>query len=422
VPVTLAPAKFTITPGATVAIVINAALFEAVSNNTSLPQGFLDLAKLSPVARANALAQLAGEAGTAVAPAGIQAMNSFLRLVLNPFAGDRLVDFIDEPVEPETIVFKDPVTPRSPNNLFFDSQVRGPSGAPEPRRWSIWGAAYGGHSTVDGSVFAGSHKRSVRNLGIAAGLDYLITPNTVVGFALGGGRTDFGLANGFGGGSSNMIQTAAYSFTRFGAAYFSTAIAYAGHWIETDRKLTFADDRLSADFFANNLGARVEGGYRFELPGLGSTQFGLTPYAALQGQAFWTPSYRESSSGSSPFALAYHGRQTDVVRTEIGAWFDHTIPLENAALALRARGAWARDHYFSGPATVAVEFQSLPDSRFKVKGAEPATDFALLSVGASVKFKDGWSFDARFDGEWGFHSREVKSQAFAGMGTLRYTW
>jgi uncharacterized protein with beta-barrel porin domain len=416
VPVTLAPVKITITPGATVAIVINSAFFEAVSNNSSLPQGFLDLAKLSPVERANALAQLAGEAGTAVAPAGIQAMNSFLRLVLNPFAGNRLLDFIGEPVKPETIVFKDPVNPQSPNS------VRGPFGAPDQRRWSIWGAAHGGHSSVDGKTLAGSHERSVSTVSIATGLDYLITPNTVVGFALGGGHTDFGLANGFGDGSSNMIQTAAYSFTRSGPAYLSTALAYTAHWTKTARKLTFADERLTADVFANNAGARVEGGYRFELPGLGSTQFGLTPYAALQGQAFWMPSYRESGSGSSPFALAYDARRTEVGRIEIGAWFDHTIPLDNAALVMRARAAWAHDHYFSDPATVAVKFQSLPNWPFKIKGAEPATDFALLSVGASVQFIDGWSFDARFDGDLGFRSGELSSRTFAGMGTLRYIW
>ena len=437
VPVTVAPAEATITPAATVTNVINASFFEAVRTNSTLPQGFLDLATLSPVAQANALAQLAGEAGTAVAPAGIQAMNSFLRQVLNPFAGDRLLDFIGERVGPGPLVVKAlgyaPVSPQSPNRLFSDPRVRGPAaGAPEPRRWALWGAAYGDHNRVDGNALAGSHDRSVSNFSIATGLDYRVTPNTVVGFAIAGGGTKFGLANGFGGGSSEMIQAAAYSFMRFGAAYVSTALAYSGHWTETDRTLTFANDRLSADFFANDVGARVEGGYRFKLQGLGSTQFGLTPYVALQGQAFWTPSYRETGSGSSPFALAYDARKADVGRTEIGAWFDHTIPLANAALVMRTRVAWAHDHYFADPTIVKVEFQSLPGRAFTVKGAEPATDFALLSLGASVKFRNAWSFDARFDGEWGFRSRDGRefaidsregySRTYAGMGTLRYAW
>ena len=64
-------------------------------------------------------------------------------------------------------------------------------------------------------------------------------------------------------------------------------------------------DHLTANFDANNVGGRVEGGYRFAVPDVfGWPGFGVTPYAALQVQAFHTPSYSEMvASGASTFAL-----------------------------------------------------------------------------------------------------------------------
>jgi uncharacterized protein with beta-barrel porin domain len=90
-------------------------------------------------------------------------------------------------------------------------------------------------------------------------------------------------------------------------------------------------DHLTADFSANNVGGRVEGGYRFALPGmLGlAGRYGFTPYAAAQAQAFRTPSYSESAaSGSSIFALAYNARTTTTARSELGGWFDWRIPTQ----------------------------------------------------------------------------------------------
>jgi hypothetical protein len=48
----------------------------------------------------------------------------------------------------------------------------------------------------------------------------------VVGFALAGWGTNYGLSDGLGGGHSDMFQAAVYSTTRMNGAYVSTALAY----------------------------------------------------------------------------------------------------------------------------------------------------------------------------------------------------
>jgi outer membrane autotransporter protein len=73
--------------------------------------------------------------------------------------------------------------------------------------------------------------------------------------------------------------------------------------------------------------------------------FGVTPYAAVQWQAFRTPSYSEiAASGSSTYALAYDAQTTTTTRTELGSWVDKTYVLDRGnAFSLFGRAAWAHD-------------------------------------------------------------------------------
>ena len=134
--------------------------------------------------------------------------------------------------------------------------------------------------------------------------------------------------------------------------------------MSTDR-FAFAGDHLTASFNAQSLGARVESGYRF------ATAFGgLAPYAAIQAQSFRTPTYSETDVNGGGFALGYAGRTATDTRSELGARFDRLLALNpNAALALRARLAWAHD-WVSDP-TLAAVFQALPGASFIVNGAAP---------------------------------------------------
>jgi outer membrane autotransporter protein len=413
------------TPGPVVPVVppgvtetINTAF---VASPGSLPPAFLALSGLSPALQAIALQQRAGELSTGVAPTGILAMNSFLSLVLNPFAGN-LVS--------ENRGGFGPAPPLVVKALGYAPDGRMPTRAPasgsidkaiatadfDPRRWGIWGGAYGGRYETSGHPDLGTHDRTARNYGFAAGVDYRILPYTIVGFALGGGATNYGLSDGLGGGRSDMFQAAVYSSTRFGAAYVSAALAYAWHDVTTDQYLSVGSaDHLTANFNANNVGARIEGGYRFSVPGLiQMPDFGVTPYGALQAQAFYTPTYHENPA--SAFARSFDARTTTATRTELGAWVDQAHRLDNSAIVvLRGRVAWAHDNV-SDP-RVDVAFLSLPGSGFTVTGAALPKDLLIATAGAEIRWFNGFSVGAQFDGE--FADRAVK---YGGLGWVRYSW
>ena len=91
-------------------------------------------------------------------------------------------------------------------------------------------------------------------------MDYHFTPDTLAGFALAGGGTNWGLANALGTGRSDAFQAGAYGISWFGPAYVAGALAFTNHWFTTNRAAL--DDQLTANFIGQSYGARLEGGYR----------------------------------------------------------------------------------------------------------------------------------------------------------------
>jgi uncharacterized protein with beta-barrel porin domain len=374
-----------------------------VSNGGTLPAAFANLlAFLSPSQLAAALTQLSGQAATGAQESGFQMMNSFMSLLTNPFAENR--GFAPPP-------------PSQPPLIYKTLALKAPAqAAPDPRRWSIWAAAYGGATHITGDpTGVGSNDLSTREGGFATGLDYLVTPDTLVGFALGGGGTSWSLAAGLGGGRADVFQAGLYAAQRYGAAYFSGALTYASYWAHTSRTLTVAGtDTLNASLIAQNFGGRLEGGYRVSW----WAPFSVIPYAAVQAQSFRTPGYSESGSlgAPDPFALTYNGQTATVVRLELGSRFDQVIAqADRSSLVLFGRAAWAHD-WQSNPNLTAT-FLGLPGAAFVSYGAVPPKDLALATVGAEWLWTNGWSFMAKLDGEYanGYN-------AYAGTARVRYSW
>lgn len=406
--------------------VINGAFARAIGPGNTLsndfPAAFLGLAALSPSAQVIALQQLAGEASTGVAPTGVQAMNSFLSLVLNPYAGGGRSDF--GPAAPAATApairargyAQENSMPLKASAIFGSVKASPPASDFDRKAWSIWAAGYGGQSEFDGNSTRGTHALTSRTYGFATGLDYHVVPNAIIGFALGGGGTNFGLSDGLGGGHSDMFQAALYSSTRIGAAYLSAAVAYAWHDVTTDQYLSvIGTDHLKASFDANNIGGRIEGGYRFGIPSrIGTAELGVTPYGAFQAQAFFTPSYSEDPA--SAFARSYAARTLNATRTELGARFDQRLAAQNGnVLTLRGRTAWANDYWSNE--NISTAFVSLPGSGFSIAGASTPRNLLLASVGAEMQFRNGYSIAAQFEGEYADHFAR-----YGGSGKLRYTW
>ena len=374
----------------------------------ALPPGFLGVFNLTGANLGTALSQLSGEAATGSQQSAFQLMDQFLSLMLDPFAGGggdiggsngRSMSFAAEaPVLPPEVA------------LAYGSVLKAPPRTFE-QRWSVRGAAYGDYGRTNGDPNGlGTHDLSARAGGFAGALDYHVTRDTVIGAALSGGETNWGLANGLGGGRGDALQVGVYGATRNGPAYLAGSAAYTWHAEHTDR-FAVAGDELTASFNAQSFGGRVEGGYR--LPWLMAT---VTPYAAVQAQSFSTPSYGETDLGGGGFGLAFASRTATDTRSELGARFDRVVTINpTSVLDLRTRLAWAHD-WVSDP-TLAATFELLPGAGFIVNGALPAKNSALVTTGAELRLVNGVSLTGKFDGQFASHAG-----TYAGTGVIRYVW
>ncbi|MEC5383531.1 ice-binding family protein [Aurantimonas sp. C2-6-R+9] len=380
---------------------------------------------LTPAQTVLLLEQLTGEVGSSVAPAGRQAMNSFMSQVFDRMTGD------EGPYAPERVV-QQPEAPATVRVLGYGPEAGttlqmlggvamygAPVAAPRPKPWNGWISAYGEETRTDGDSYWGTHDREIDTVGVAVGIDYALTPDTIAGFAVGLGRSTFGLDGASGSGESDMAHVAIYGRTNFDAAYVAASIAAGYSDVSTERNLTIGTtERFEADFSAWNLAGRVETGYRFDVPDIAMVpgRGWVTPYASLQVQQYYIPDYSESSDTNSIFALDIDSSDSTGVRTELGARFGQNIPLANdATLKLRSRIAWAHDEV-SGE-TLHASFRALPGSDFQIKGADESGDYLLASAGADVLWSSGLAVGATFDSEV-----SSDSTTLSGIGRISYRW
>jgi uncharacterized protein with beta-barrel porin domain len=374
----------------------------------------VEFASLSPAG----LSQVSGELGTGSQQATFDAMNLFLSLITDPFMGGRngglggnagATPFADEG-SASAYAAKKPSAAR-------DAFAKFPTKADVARndlldqRWSVWGSAFGGSSNTSGNAALGSNSATARAFGFAAGADYRISRDTLAGFALAGGGTNFSVS-GFGTGRSDLFQAGAFVRHNAGRAYVTAAAAYGWQDVTTDRTVTVAGvDRLRAQFNANAYSGRIEGGYRYTTPWMA-----ITPYAAGQFITYSLPAYAEQVlSGAGTFALNYAAKDVTASRTELGVRTDRSFAMPNGILTLRGRAAWAHD--FNTDRNVTAVFQTLPGAAFVVNGAAQAHDSALVTGAAEMKWLNGWSAAAVFEGQF-----SNVTDSYAGKGVVRYTW
>ncbi|MCP3368374.1 autotransporter domain-containing protein [Bradyrhizobium cajani] len=390
------------------------AINRAVAGGATPPAGFDALLNMGNPQLNHALGQVSGQPGAASTQAAFDATQQFVNM-LDPLnggsdgerggtAGGGTLGYAStETNDARVREAYAAVTPRQASGDVLDS------------RWGVWASGYGGASNLNGNAPAGSSTTTSRIYGTAVGADYRLSPDTLLGFALGGAGFNFSVADSLGSGRADVFQAGLYARHNFGPAYISAALAYGWQVVTTDRTVTVSGtDKLTANFKASTFAGRLETGWRF-VPIPAST-FGVTPYAAVQATAFHLPGYGETALvGSNQFALSYTSQDTTNVRTEFGARTDQRFLVNDGVLTLRSRLAWAHDTNTNR--FVNAAFQTLPGAAFTVSGARPAADSALVGGRAEMTWRNGLSLAGTVEGEF-----SQSTQTYTGKGTVRYAW
>jgi autotransporter-associated beta strand protein len=397
---------------------VGAAIDRFANAGGALPAGFAGLLNLSPKALQGALTQVSGETATGSQQSTFDAMTQFLGVLLDPFAGGRndpaggaATPFAEEIEAANAYAARDKSRTQRERDAYAAVYRKAPVADPFHAGWNVWVAGFGGAQNTNGNAAQGSNA-TTSNLGAAAvGADYRFSPSTSAGFALAGGGTNFNVVNG-GSGRSDLFQAGAFLRHTVGPACISAALAYGWQDVTTNRTVTVAGiDQLRANFNANAFSGRLEGGYRFV-----TAWTGVTPYAAAQFTTFQLPAYAEQAIvGTNTFALAYGAKTVTAPRSELGVRTDRSWAMPNAIFTVRGRFAWAHD--YTTDRSVSATFQSLPGASFVVNGAAQSADRALTTASAELRWLNGFSVGATFEGEF---SDATKS--YAGKGVARYSW
>jgi uncharacterized protein with beta-barrel porin domain len=386
------------------------ALADYFDTNGGIPFVFSSL-------NANGLSQVSGQPGASTAQTGITGMGQFINAVFdsafdeNSRPGATSFAPGDDDEAASAYASKKNVA-RDAKEAFAAVTPRDLRASPFASRWNVWASAYGGDSRVNGDASAGTNTTTSRIFGTAVGASYRLTPDTQFGFAMGGAGSSFSLDGGFGGGKADIFNAAVYAKHNAGSAYLAGLVGYSWQDTTTDRTLTVAGtDQLHAQFKAQALVARLESGWRFATPIIG-----VTPYAAMQTMAFYLPGYGETaSSGSTTFALNYASQTVHATRGELGARFDKAMLVDGGVFTLKAKAAWAHD--WNTERAARATFQTLPGATFTVNGAQPSDNAGLASIGADMKWHNGWTLAGSFDGEF-----SGTTASYAGKGSVRYAW
>jgi len=80
-----------------------------------------------------------------------------------------------------------------------------------------------------------------------------------------------------------------------------------------------------------------------------------------------------------------------------------------------SRAAWAHD--FNTDNAASATFQALPGASLVVYGATAAHDAALTTAAAEMKWPNGVSIAATFEGEF-----SAVTRSYAGKGVASYNW
>jgi uncharacterized protein with beta-barrel porin domain len=371
----------------------------------ALPPGFVSVFGLTGPALANALTQLDGEVATGADKGAFLLLSEFLGVMLDPFVDGRIAG----PGGPIGFAPDQEAALPSDIALAYAGVLKAPPPATFTQRWTAWGSAFGGGEFTQGNAVIGSNNVNAQATGFAGGMDYHLTPDTVVGFGLSGGETGWTLAQGLGTGRSDAFQAGLYGVSHAGPAYVAAAVAVAEHWMSTSR--VALGDPLTASFNAQAYGGRLEAGYRYGA----WSGVGVAPYAAVQVEEFHTPAYSEADLTGGGFGLSYAAQNATDTRSELGFRLDDLTAFDGMPLLLRARLAWAHD-WTTNPALNAV-FETLPGANFVVNGAATPPDSALVTVGSELRLTPQWTLLTKFDGQFA-----STAQTYAGSGTLRYSW
>jgi outer membrane autotransporter protein len=303
------------------------------------------------------------------------------------------------------------------NALPFNGR---PSNAPAPafeQRWRGWAAGFDSNSSLRGEADSGSATQSRRTGGGAAGIDYQVNPNLLIGAAAGGSSSSFSVPDRATSGNLDGAHLGTYGVARRGSWYAAGTLALSAFDNRISRTIAGVgtSELVTGRFGSDLVSGRFELGWTRRFNG-----FSVTPFAAVQVSELWQRGYTETGTQLGGAAgvngLSYAARDVSSLPTFLGAQLDSRVVLANGMVwSPFARLSWV--HEFEPTRDITASFIALPGSSFSVDGPRAVSDAARVDLGSKLAISQNAALFGSFDGEFSDRSR-----SYTGKGGFRTSW
>jgi outer membrane autotransporter protein len=392
-----------------------AAVAAGIDNGINSGGGFLvGLAGVAPGQLGAALNALSGEGLSGTQETALGAGGTFLSAMMEQgafwrngetgSAGGGPAAMHYAPEKPVPAVFK-----AMPKAMLMKAPVFEP-------RWRAWAAGFDGAWSLKGEADPGSADLTHRSAGGAAGVDYQMAPDLLVGAAAAGSASSFSVPDRATGGTLDGAHAGVYAVARRDGWYTAASLAFAAFNNKTSRTIAGVGptETATASFNSNLLSGRLEMGLKHNVGGLA-----VTPFAAVQFAQLWQAGFSESSAaagGPGVLGLTVPTRTVSSLPIFAGVQLDNRVALSNGMMwTPYARVAWV--HEFDPNREVTASFITLPGSSFTVDGPRAARDAARIDAGSKLAISRTVSLFGDFDGEF-----SARSRMYAGKGGVQIEW
>ena len=285
-----------------------------------------------------------------------------------------------------------------------------------PPDWSAWASGFGATQWLKPNTTTGNASAQQTIGGGAAGGDYRVAPDTLIGFAIGISESNFSVPDRSASGWATGGHLGVYALQNLGDFYVNGALSYSHAGNNTTRVIAGigTTEIAKGSFNSDQLGARVEVGRPYAFGA-----FGVTPFGAFAPRQLWQPNYTETSTtvNGAPgvFALAYQSQSVTSLPLSFGAQFDAKGDVGSRPFSSFLRLAWL--HEFNPDRLVTAGFTTLPGSIFTVNGAADASNALRVDLGAKYTVSPQTSLFANLSAQI-----SDRSETYSGLAGLKIVW
>ncbi|WP_207462140.1 autotransporter outer membrane beta-barrel domain-containing protein [Azospirillum sp. SYSU D00513] len=266
----------------------------------------------------------------------------------------------------------------------------------------FWGKPLLSWSRTDSDANAPGSTR--QGGGFMLGGELATDHGVTAGLALGYMQSEVKSTAGGGEGEVESYQATLYAGWTAGGTFVDAALGYGVSRYDTSRTPTFGGFGWRADGTAdgNDWSAEIGGGHRFN--------FGATwvePRASLRWERVQRDGFTES--GASPWSLGIGAETVTALRSSFGVRISTVMRAGTLTLEPNAQLAW--EHDFRDVAAGGTH--GFVGTAFRVQGAEPGRDAAVIGAGVNVTISDTLKASVSYTGE--LRKGETAHTATAGL-------